>query len=222
MQTEQVLTTEDQAQAVQDAGFLGQFFKPASPSAVAKKLSMPANLVHHHAQRHAALGLLQVVRREGGKVFYGLSARTFRVSRTLLPAGEPGGHAAATLLGLQERFLEAYRRSDRLANDHDPDWDIHSFGDRETPPAELPVPAGVAAEAHPAHLQTRTLSLSAASYQKLVRKIADLLQEAEFERRSDTTPCTLAFLGMDGPLQPGSQDSRHTTSFISPSGAEDG
>lgn len=219
MQTEQVLTTEDQARAVQDAGFLGQFFKPASPSEVAKKLSMPANLAHHHAQRHAALGLLQVVRREGGRVFYQLSARTFKVPHTLLPAGEPGGQAAATLIGLYERFLKAYRRSDRLAKDHDPDWDLHSFGERETPPAELPVPA---VEAHPAHLQTRTLSLSAASYQKLVRGIADLLQEAEFERRSDATPCTLAFLGMDGPLQPGSQDSRHMTSFVPPSGAEDG
>lgn len=159
MENELVLTEADQARAVQDSGFLGQFLRPTSPSKVARKLGMPANLAHHHAQRHAALGLLREVKREQGRVYYQLAARTFKHARSLLPAGDPDEYTAATLAQLHERFLAAYERSDRPADSHDPDWSIHRFG--EGPLAEEPV-AGTAAlpnEAHPAHFQVRTLPL---------------------------------------------------------------
>lgn len=46
-------------------------------------LNMPANLTHHHAQRHAALRLLQEVKREHRRACYQLEAHpdTFKCGR---------------------------------------------------------------------------------------------------------------------------------------------
>ena len=217
MDNELVLTQADQARAVQDAGFLGQFLEPISPSEVAKKLGMPANLAHHHAQRHAALGLLREVKRDRGRVYYQLVARTFKHARTLLPAGDPDEYTAATLAQLHERFLTAYERSDRLAGSEDPDWSVHHFGKGplvDEAPTRIEEAVVPLQEAHPAHFQVRTLRLSPRSYGRLVRQIADLLSETSPDLETGTGACTLAFLALDGDLEAGAQDSNHLSSFV--------
>lgn len=218
---EVTLTTPEQAKAVQDTGFLGQFLEPVSPSEVAKKLGLSANLAHHHAQRHVALGLLRLVKREHGRVYYQLTARTFKHARSLLPAGDPDEYTAATLTGLREHFLRAYERSDSLTDADDPNWSVHSFGRRtEATPTKSPVgaPLEPALELHPAHFQVRILPLTAESYRRLVRDISRLLSEATFETLGTSGPCTLAFLAMDGDLQAGTRDSDHLSSFVIPPG----
>ena len=64
------------------------------------------------------------------------------------------------------------------------------------PPA--PPRGGQAAEAHPAHLQVRTLRLTAQQYQDLVRTLARLLAEQAGDDPDRGTPCTFAFLAFDG------------------------
>ena len=214
MKQELVITREEQARALQDVAFLGAFLEPASPSDVAHRLGMRANLAHHHAQKHAALGLLEEVKREQGKVYYQLAARTFKHARTLLPPGDPDEHAAVTLKRLTEAFLDAYARSDRIAAQQDPDWVIYSFhrgeGHRPSAPASNEAPA----EPRPAHFQLRTLVLRPESYRKLVRQIATLLEAAEQEEGAAAGPCTLVFLAMDGALQEGMRDGHQYTSFL--------
>ncbi len=223
MDKELILTTVEQAKAVQDVGFLGRFAVPTSPSDAARKLGMPANLAHHHAQRHLALGLLEERVREGGKVLYGLTAKRFKVPRTLLPPEDPNNRTAKLLNTVQKRFLEAYERSNRLARQDDPDYELYDFVTKDDPhpePHEPPEPSSEPLEPRPAHFQARTFPLSPASYQKLVREIADLIVAAENEHdRPGSGLCTFVFLGMDGELQAGMQDSLSVSSFVPPAGA---
>lgn len=208
---EMIVTREDQAIGLQDVGFLGQFLEPRSPSDVAKKLGMPANLAHHHAKRHAELGLLLETGRDAGKVYYQLAARTFKHARSLIPAGAPNERVTATLARLEEQFLEAYQRSDRTAGHDDPDWTVYGFsGEKRARPEEEP--AGPPIEARPAHFQVRTFRLSPESYQRLVQQMARILEQAEAD--SDDSPCTLAFLALDGAMQAGQQDSHMISSFV--------
>lgn len=83
---------------------------------------MRANLAHHHAKRHVALGLLTEVKREQGRVYYQLTARTFKYRNSLLPAGDPDEHAAVTLGLLHEAFLAERAACDRLKGGQDAEW----------------------------------------------------------------------------------------------------
>lgn len=125
---EMIVTREDQARALQNVGFLGQFIAPTSPSEVAKRLGMPANLAHHHVKRYAGLELLNEVRREGGKVYYQLAARVFKHSSDLLPLGNPDEKTAATLTRLRDEFLTAFERSERSVDEQMSDWAVYTFG----------------------------------------------------------------------------------------------
>lgn len=218
MDNELTLTEAEQARAVQDSGFLGQFLKPVSPSDVAKKLEMPANLAHHHAQRHAALGLLREVKREHGKVYYQLAAQTFKHAHSLLPAGDPDEYTAATLAQVQERFLAAYERSDRLTDNQDPNWRVHQFSESSLDKKQEPTPVvdvdTPALEAHPAHFQVRALPLTPTGYQQLVRRIYELLRDVSVDMEAGAAPCTFVFMAMDGDVQAGTRDSNSVSSFV--------
>jgi DNA-binding transcriptional ArsR family regulator len=210
---ELIVDRPEQAKALQSTGFLGHFLKPASPTDVARRLGMSPNLAHHHAKRHAELGLLNLVRREGGKVYYQLAAKTFKHHRSLVPVGDPDEHTATMLACLQERFLAAYERSDRFVSGDDPDWHIYGF-DRNTPDPYRDRPPSVPSEAKPAHFQARTLTLSPRRYRDLVRRIAQLIAEAETEGHSSDDACTFAFLASDGTLQDGATESHYLSTFV--------
>lgn len=217
MDKERILTTVEQARAVQDVGFLGRFVVPTSPSDAARTLGIPANLAHHHAQRHLNLGLLEEVGRNGGKVQYQLTAKLFKVPRTLLPPEDPDNKTVRLLGAVQKHFLAAYERSNRLASRDDPDYDLYEFMAKDDPDRVAPPPISEPLTGRPAHFQARTFSLSPASYQKLVREIADLIVAAENEHdRPGSGLCTFVFLGMDGELQAGMQDSLSVSSFVPP------
>jgi DNA-binding transcriptional ArsR family regulator len=111
---ELTVTREDQAVALQDVGFLSHFLTPASPSDVARRLGMAANLAHHHAKRHAELGLLEEAKREAGKVYFQLVARVFKHARALIPVEDPNYGVKTSLSLLQRHFSAPYERSDRF------------------------------------------------------------------------------------------------------------
>ena len=214
---ELVITREDQAKAVQDVGFLGQFVNPSSPSYVAKKLGMAANLAHHHAQKHANLGLLLESERSGGKVYYQLAARAFKHRRGLLSTDNLEATFGLNLFLLKERFLAAFERSDRLETTDDPDWSIYKFASE----GEVVEPSKLSREqmleAHPAHFQARTVRLSQVQYLEVVRRIRSILEGTEATKNStDKDTCTLAFLAFDGDLHEHAKEAHVVSSFVPP------
>lgn len=211
---EMIVTQPEQARALQDEGFLTWFLRPASPSDVARSLGIPANLAHHHAKRHAALGLLVEVERESGKVYYQLAAKVFKYRHSLLPVGDPDEQTSVKLGLLRERFLAAYEACDRMESGQDASWQVYSF-DKESLPQPGPDDASVdVGSTRPAHFQVRTMSLPSQRYRELVEEIAELVAAAATDEDSGSQPCTLAFMAMDGALQEGSTDSQYVSSFL--------
>lgn len=211
---EMVVVRPDQARALQESGFLGRFLEPASPSDVARALGLRANLVHHHARRLEGLGLLRVVKRDEGRVYYQLVARVFKHRRSVLPVGDPDEQANVVLGLLKDQFLSAYGACDRQLSGEDADWHVYAFERPGTgkPAAErAPIDDG---PARPAHLQLRTLSLTPERYRRLVEEIAGLIAAAEAESGNGSASCTLAFLAMDGALQVGTTDQQFLSSFL--------
>ncbi|OLV18331.1 hypothetical protein [Deinococcus marmoris] len=198
----------------QNIAFLGLFTQPRSPSEIAASAGMAANLAHHHARKLEGLGLLLEVKREGGKVFYQLAAREFRVPSDLLPPEDAQGNGTADLRELSEGFLRAYGRS--WARMHEGEEDVYGFGSGEGPVLLPPPPDSAGLEAHPTHLDSLTLRLSPERYQRLARALSALLAEAHAEGHSASgAHCTLAVLAFrDETKTDGNQLSRSTNSFL--------
>ncbi len=196
------ITREDQARALsQNVGFLAQFVQPRSPSEVAPRLGMAANLVHHHARKLEALGLLFEQRREGGRVYHQLAALEFRHAHDLLPPEDPDENVVRHLRSLSEQFVAAHARSWRVAErEGDQGQMVFGFG------AEVPVrPTAPPMEPHPTHFDRVTLRLTPERYQRLARDLSRLMDEAMREveaagRGAMGAPCTLAVLAYQGEL----------------------
>ncbi len=194
MQIELTVTGEAAARALaQSHRFLEHFLTPQSPSEVAAQLGKSANLVHHHARKLAGLGPLSEERREGGRVYYVLTARQFRVPMNLLPPGDPDENAVRTLRELSAEFLNANARSWSYANG----GESACYGfESEPEKASAPLSGGGTQEAHPAHLDTLTLHLTPERYRRLALALSKLLSEAAQEGGSTSGEvCTLAVLG---------------------------
>ena len=206
---EMIITREDQARALQDVGFLGQFRNPTSPSEVAKNLDLPANLAHHHAKRYTRLELLNEVKREDGKVYYQLAAEVFKHSSDLLPLGSPDEKTAATLTRLRDEFLAAFERSERAAGEQVSGWAVYTFGAAVTPPP----PDAAPLEARSPHFRLRTVPLSPERYRAFIKQVDALLRDAEAEE-DNAEPCTFAFVALPGELQRGTHDAQELASFM--------
>ncbi|MBZ9713378.1 winged helix-turn-helix domain-containing protein [Deinococcus multiflagellatus] len=197
----------------QHHAFLGLFVQPQSPSEVAARAGMAANLVHHHARRLTDCGLLFEQRREGGRVYFQLAAREFRVPMTLLPPGDAQGNGTADLQDLSDGFLRAYERSWALV--HDGEEDVYGFGDAHQPAPPMTPPDAPSPEGHPAHLDRLTLHLSPQRYRQLARALSALLEEAQTEGHSaGGVPCTLAVLAFRAEDTPHRSLSRAVNSFL--------
>lgn len=220
-QNSQRITDPAVARALrQDSDVLSHFIRPLSPSDAAPRLGMAANLAHHHARKLADLGLLFEAKREGGKVYYQLSAREFRVPCELsLPQDEMGmGSGTFSLRALSAEFLHAYERSRRSLKAGEED--VYGFGSTEQPATLDPLPYPTSDEPYPTHADVLTLRLTSERYQKLARALSALLDEAQAEGvREEGAACTLAVLAFQAePSQP-KQLSRNQDSFLGWPGA---
>ncbi|GGO41101.1 winged helix-turn-helix domain-containing protein [Deinococcus humi] len=207
----QRLTDADTARALrQNVQFLSLFLEPHSPSEIAASAGMAANLAHHHTRKLAGLGLLLEVGRDGGKVFYQLAAREFRVPLDLLPEGK----GTVDIQGLSEGFSRAYERSWTLM--HQGEEDVYGFGSGGHPVPLPSPPESPCLEAYPAHLDSLTLRLSSERYQRLVRALSALLTEAYTEGQTpEGKYCTLAVLGFQSEQETGRNHlSRNLNSFL--------
>jgi len=197
----------------QNSDFLAHFITPVSPSDVAPRSGMAANLAHHHARKLADLGLLFEVRREGGKVLYQLAALEFRVPCELLVPGDESSSGGSTMQQLSSAFLQAYARSWRSLKAGEED--VYGFGSTQQPATLDQLPYPTSDEPYPTHADSLTLRLTPARYQTLARALSALLDEAQAEGvREEGTACTVAVLAFQTvPSQPG-QLSRNQDSFL--------
>lgn len=197
----------------QDSDFLSRFIQPLSPSDVAPRLGMAANLAHHHARKLADLGLLFEAKRERGKVCYQLSAREFRVPCELLPPQDEVGNGTFSIRALSAEFLHAYECSwHSLKAGED---DVYGFGSTEQPATLDQLPYPTSDELYPTHADTLTLRLTPERYQKLARALSKLLDEAQAEGvREEGAACTLAVLAFQAEPSEPRQLSRSQDSFL--------
>jgi hypothetical protein len=211
-QDELILTNPEAARALRDSAIFPQFLEPKSPSDVARRTGMAANLVHYHANRLLELGLLFEAGRENGRVLYQTVARTIKHSDSLL-----GNESQAdTMRVLSEAFLKAYDHSSHLAGEDGVDYHMYGIA-KASDPLERQQPtfdAGESAEPRPTHFQARTLRLSGEQYQTFIGKIANLMLELEAETDKNVGQCTFTFIGFDGPMREGFSDSQTTDSFV--------
>lgn len=199
----------------QQAGFLGLFADPRSPTQAARAAGIAPNLAHHHARQLTSCGLLFEQRREGGRVYFQLTAREFRVPSDLLPPGEDGGNGSETVNSLSVGFLRAYERS--WAAMHAGEEDVFTFGTPERPaPLALTSPAQESDEPYPTHADVLTLRLSPGRYRQLAADLSRLLTEAAAEGvREQGQVCTLAVLAFAEPGEAGVRGiTRNTDSFL--------
>jgi DNA-binding transcriptional ArsR family regulator len=198
----------------QDNDFLAHFIDPVSPSEVATKLGMAANLAHHHATKLAALGLLFEQRREGGKVFYQLVAREFRVPSELLPPGDEAGNGTSTIRELSAAFLHAYERSWQTM--HGGEEDVFGFGNTEQPAYLDQPPHDESDEPYPTHSDIIMLRLTPERFARLARAFTALIDEVQAEGVSKSgSDCTLAVLAFASSEESeGRRTSRSVNSFL--------
>jgi DNA-binding MarR family transcriptional regulator len=215
MDEERIISSEAAARALaQDHHFLPHFLTPQSPSDVATRLGMAANLAHHHAKKLEALGLLREVRRENRKVYYQLTAKAFRVPMDVLPPGDPDENGVHTMNELSRAFLKANARSWSYASAGQ-DGALYSFEDMPDR-AGKPTQSGGTEETHPAHLDRLTLRLTPERYRRLALALSELLTEAASEGKSSSGECcTLAVLGFRDTRNDGVVGfSRGTSTFL--------
>ena len=211
-QDELILTNREAARALRDSAIFPQFLEPKSPSDVAKRTGMAANLVHYHANRLLELGLLFEAGREDGRVLYQTVARTIKHADSLLDTEMQ----AATMHVLATAFLKAYEHSSHLAGDDSTDYHLYGIA-KPTDPLERQRPkflSGESLESRPAHFQARTLKLSGEQYQAFISKVANLMLELEAETDTTAGQCTFTFIGFDGVMREGFSDSQTIDSFV--------
>lgn len=209
---ELIITDPEAASALAETPFLGAFVYPASPSEVARKLGMPANLAHHHAQKYLRLGLLFEVGREKGRVLYQLAALSFRVPRRVSQM------SADTVFEkhvrkLAELLLAAVEKSSRIAAESQEGWTTCTFS---TVPEAIPTrPEGKSSEARPAYFIHRTLQLSPERYRHLLGQIDALIQAEESQRDDPRAQvCSVATLAFEGTVQEGLTDSLTMSGYL--------
>jgi hypothetical protein len=205
------ITNQKAALTLRNSNILHYFLEPISPSAVAKKAGLAANLVHHYAKNALALGLLLEVKREKRQVFYQLAAQTFTYTRDLISVEH---RETQDMKLLSEAFLAAYARSDALHHDNDPEYHIHGFGSSAKPNPKLEPYMPKNLEKYPAHFQVRTLRLGQQEYQQLIQDISSLIAAASFRATAEASACSIAVLGFDGVWHEGHEDSDNTNSYV--------
>lgn len=213
------LTDLPAARALKDhTHLLGLFVQPRSPTEVAGQAGMAPNLVHHHVRKLTELGLLFEQRREGGKVYYQLSALEFRVPWSVLPPIDEVSGELRQVQELVDGFSRAYQTS-WLAAGQEEEF-VAGFGDGCTPPQPPRTPDAPPVQAFPTHYDALTLRLSPQRYRQLARDLSLLLEEAMQDSLKDPGPaCTVAVLAFEGSAEhPAAQwpgrVSRQISSFL--------
>ena len=173
-------------------GALYLFKEPLTPSEVARRMRVPANVMHYRVKRLFEAGLLEVVDDSSRSRTYRSVAERFLLSPEVLPAVTDALPAMfdAMLSKLHRNFLGRMETDlkdlEALLEDGPITFELSdSLTLVSIKPHDYPVLASIS-----------TRSLSAEQFQKVTQAVNAILEEAPVEEGKKR--CTLAFLAYQG------------------------
>lgn len=171
---------------------LYMFKNPLTPSEAARRLQVPANVMHYRVKRLHEAGLLVVADDSNRSRTYKSVAQKFSVSPEVLPAITESLPAMldGMLSKLHRNFLQ--RTEGELG-------DIEAL--LETGPVafelnESLILGTINPHEYPVWLSVSTIDLSAEQFQKIIDAVRQIFDEAEADKGEKR--CTLAFLAFQG------------------------
>ena len=168
------------------------FKDPLIPSEAARRLRVPANVMHYRVKRLYEAGLLQVVDDSSRSRTYRSVAQRFSISPEVLPAVTEAMPAMLdTMLSKLHRHAlqrtEAeLRELETLAQDKPFTFDLS-----ESLTIEKDNPKG-----YPSWVAISTIDMNATQYRKILDAVRQVFDEAEADKGENR--CTLAFLAFQG------------------------
>ena len=168
------------------------FKEPLTPSEVARRLRVPANVMHYRTKRLLEAGLLEVADDNGRSRTYKSVAATFSISPEVLPA------VTEALPAMLEGMLSKVHRNflGRAETELQDLGALLEHGPVTFELSESLTLGTISPHEYPVWTSLATRSLSAAKYQKIVKAIGTILDEAGAEEGEK--PCTLSFLAFQG------------------------
>ena len=168
------------------------FKEPLTPSEVARRMQVPANVMHYRVKRLLDAGLLEVADDSSRSRTYQTVAERFLLSPELQPAV---GEAVPTMLDgmlskLHRNVLQSIETgsgdTEALLENGPIEFDLNdSLNLGIVKPYDYPVSAAIS-----------TRALSAAQFQRVVKAVTTILNEVPIEEGEKR--CTLAFLAYQG------------------------
>lgn len=173
-------------------GALYLFKEPLTPSEVARRMQVPANVIHYRVKRLVDVGLLEVADESSRSRTYKTVAGRFSLSPELQPVvGEAVPEMLDTMLSkLHRNFLKSteaeFERSDELFSNGPTEFDLEkTLVISSAKPPKYGMWASIS-----------TRALSAEQFQKIYQAVDTILGEVKIEEGEKR--CTLAFLAYRG------------------------
>ena len=168
------------------------FRDPLTPSEVARRLNVPANVMHYRAKRLLEAGLLEIADDNGRSRTYKSVASTFSIAPDVLPA------VTEALPAMLEGMLGKVHRNflGRVETELQDLGALLEHGPVTFELSESLTLGTISPHEYPVWTSLATRSLSATQYQKIVKAVSALLDEVEAEEGEK--PCTLSFLAFQG------------------------
>ena len=168
------------------------FKEPLIPSEAARRLQIPANVMHYRVKRLLEAGLLEVADDSNRSRTYKTVAHTFSISSEVLPA------VTEALPSMLDGMLGKLHRNflGRIEKDARDLETLLEDGPIAFKLSESLLLGDTKAHEHPVWISLATRCLSAAQYQKIVRAVSAILDEAQQDEGEKR--CTLAFLAYQG------------------------
>ena len=168
------------------------FKEPLTPSEVARRLQLPANVLHYRVKRLVEAGLLEVADDSNRSRTYKTVATRFSLAPELQAAlGEAVPTMLDTMLGkLHRNFLKS------LETDVDSADELFGNGPVEFDLEDSLIIGSVEPPKYAPWVSISTRALSAKQFQKVTKAVNTILGEVPVEE--DEKRCTLAFLAYQG------------------------
>ena len=200
------VSTPAQAEALLDftygARLLEQFIEPSIPSQAARALAEPANRVTYHVRKLTDVGLLRVAGRQGKRVLYQVTARTFHVPRAFIRLDEPLTLIEPAMREITSSYARAIMewqlRRDALTSDADgAPLTVHLSGSKHDDQGEHHV--DMAARSHAPAMRIRTVRVTSERYRQaqvaLDRILSDLSTDDDASGATKSTFIVMTFSG---------------------------
>lgn len=194
-QSDAYLLNEAQLELVSNLPYyaaLSMFKEPLTPSEAARRLRVPANVMHYHVKRLLEAGLLERTEEGGRGHLYKSVSQRFSVAPEVLPA------ATEALPAMLDTMLSKLHRN-FLGRTEAELRDIDALLEAGPVVFELNESltlGSVEPHDYPTWVSIATVELSAEQFQRFTDAVRGILDEAKADRGEKR--CTLAFLAFQG------------------------